>query len=245
MKNRKTLFVIILLSFFLLAAFVLAQQMLRKDSIIKLPQSATETDVGEDTPGTDDSNVLSITPGTVQTAIATLSRPAAYHRTQTVEIFWTGGSSSSAAQIAVSGGTTRIDTTLSDGSICHILVVGSHCAVWYDDEQTWITLRADHFSSDALQRMPTYETVLDLPVESIDRAEYCVKDDVYCIYVRTTEDADGYAASYWISVRSGLLFSAERTCNGELIYRFSASEPGAEAPTESLFLLPDGSKFQP
>ena len=245
MKNRKTLFTIILLGIALFVAFLLAQQMLRKQSTITLPESITEGETGKDTPSTDALNVISVSPATVQAAISTLSRPVSYQRTQTIEIFWSGGSSASAAQVAVSGSVIRIDTTLADGSISHTLLTGDHIAVWYDDDQTWITLRADQYSADALLRIPTYETVLDLSADSIAHAEYCQKDGVYCIYVQTTPDAEGYAESYWISVRSGLLFFAERTCNGELIYRFSATEPGVDAPTETLFLLPDGSKFQP
>lgn len=245
MKKRKTLFTIILFGVAFFAAFMLAQQMLRKDSTITLPEPVTEGDTGENSPGTDDLNVLSITPATVQAAISTLSRPVSYQRTQTVEMFWDGGSASIAAQIAVSGSVMRSDTTLTDGSICHTLLNGNHAAVWYDDEQSWIVLRADQYSADALVRMPTYEAVLDLSVDAIAQAEYCLKDGVYCIFVQTAPDENNYAESFWISVQSGLLFSAERTCSGELIYRFSATEPGADAPSESQFLLPDGSKFQP
>ncbi len=245
MKNRKTLFISIIFGIVLFAGYTIAQYMIERDTTIVLPESAAESDAVDKPPTQDDSNVISVTPETVQVAIATLSRPLSYQRTQTVEIFWTGGSSSTAAQVAVSGGITRIDAMLSDGSICHILLSDTLSSVWYDDEQTWINLRADQFSADALQRMPTYETVLALSTKAIEHAEYCKKDGVDCIYVRTAPDADGYAESYWISVRSGLLFSAERTHNGTLIYRFSAAEPGSDAPSDNLFLLPDGTKFQP
>ena len=46
---------------------------------------------------------------------------------------------------------------------------------------------------------------------------------------------------YWVSVADGLLYAAERTWNGGLVYRFTASPLDAELPEESLFLLPDGS----
>ena len=54
-----------------------------------------------------------------------------------VETFWSGGSGTSVSQVSVSGGRTRIDTPLPDGSICHMLVIGGSAAVWYDDETTW------------------------------------------------------------------------------------------------------------
>lgn len=136
-----------------------------------------------------------------------------------------------------------MDTALPDGSICHTLLSGGSFAVWYDDETNWTSLSTDQLSADALQRMPTYETVLDLPVDSIVHAEYCLKDGVYCIYIQTAPDREGYATGYWISTQSGLLFSAERTSGTEVIYRFSATEPGRDAPDSRLFLLPDGSRF--
>lgn len=244
MKKRKTLFTLIILAIALITAFFLLQKGHRKDSSITLPETLAESDAGDNATNDGEFDPLSITPKTVQAAIAELSRPVSYQRTQTVEIFWTGGSAATAAQVAVSSGITRIDETLNDGSICHTLLYEKQSAVWYDDERTWITLRSDQYSSDALQRMPTYETVLDLPAESITHAEYCRKNGVYCIYVQTAPDENGYTESYWISVQSGLLFSAERTCNGQLIYRFSATEPGPEAPAESLFLLPNGSSFR-
>lgn len=243
MKKRKPLFIFIMLGTMLFIVLLLAQYMLRESSTITLPERPAESDGSGDSSGTEVHNILSITPQTVQAAIATLSRPASYQRTQTVVLYWDGGESTATAQVAVSGGVTRFDMTLPDGSVCHTLLSGDRFAVWYDEDKTWTTLRADQVSADALQRMPTYETVLDLPADSIIHAEYCQKDGVYCIYLQTAPDPDGYAASYWISAQSGLLFAAERTCNGSVIYRFSATEPGTDAPDGALFLLPDGSQF--
>lgn len=245
MKKRRTLFMIIILALILLTVFLLAQKAFRSDNTIKLPEQTSEADTGEDTQSPDNLNVLSITPENVQTAIATLSRPVAYHRTQTTELFWSEGSAATTIQVAVNGSMMRLDIIPSDGTVCHTLLKGDSCAVWYDDEREWIVLRAEQYSSDILQRMPTYETVLELPVEQITNAEYCLKNGVYCIFVQTAKDDTGHADKYWISVQSGLLYFAERTHNGELIYRFSAGEPEQGAPAESLFLLPDGTEFRP
>ena len=99
----------------------------------------------------------------------------------------------------------------------------------------------EDFTADVAQRMLTYETVRELPVEDIALADYRELDGVYCIYVETSPDEAGYADRYWVSVSSGLLYAAERTCQGELVYRFTTTEPDAETPEESLFRLPDGS----
>lgn len=245
MKKRRTLFMILILAILLFTVFLLAQRTFRNDNVIILPEHTTETDTGEGMQSPDNLNVLTITPETVQTAIATLSRPVIYHRTQTTELFWNGGSSATTAQVAVNGNLMRLDIMQPDGTVCHTLLGGDRCTVWYDDEQEWIDLNADQYSADALQSMPTYETVLNLPTERISHAEYCSKNGVYCIYVLTSEDESGYADSFWISVHSGLLYFAERTHSGQLIYRFSAGEPEQGTPAETLFLLPDGTEFRP
>ena len=245
MKHRKPFYAIIIIGIALFVALFAAQHMLREDSTITLPARRTESDTEENQTDTGDLNILSITPATVQSAVATLSRPASYERTQTITLYWNGGESSTTMQIAVRGVMTRIDSTLKDGTVCHTLLSGNTSCVWYDDDTSWTTVRSDHFSSDALLQMPTYESVLELDSSEIVHAEYCKRDDIACIYIITATDPDGYAEEYWISAQSGLLYAAERTHDGEVIYRFSATEPGSEAPDQALFLLPDGSLFAP
>ncbi len=190
-------------------------------------------------------NEVRITPDTVQLAIGTMSRPASYSRTQTVEVFWSGGSGSTDCTVSVSGGATRVDTRQPDGSIRHALVSGDQAAVWYDDEESYTILGAQGFSADIAARMPTYETVLTLPVEDIVQADYQDRDGVACIYVATRESENGYADQYWISTATGLLQAAERTERGTLVYRFTAGELSQEPPEEALFQLPDGAGWPP
>ena len=244
MDNKKTTYVTIALSILLFLVFLIAQQALHRENSIVLPEYVTESGTGEDSTGTKFYNILSISPKTVQAAISTLARPAAFERTQTIETFWDGGSSTSIFSVAVSSGMTRIDTTLVDNSTCHILMNADTAAVWYDDETTWATLKAGQLSADSLQRMPTYESVLAIKQSSIAQAEYCEKDGIWCIFVQTRQNMSGYTERYWVSIQSGLLYCAERLFNGNLIYRFTAAEPKNAAPDDSRFLLPDGSALQ-
>lgn len=244
MDNKKTLFATIALSTLLLLTFLITQQALTRDNAIVLPEQIIEPGKDDEESSSDNFNTLSISPRTVQAAISTLSRPATYQRTQTVETFWHNGSSSSVYEVAVNGDTTRIDTTLVDSSSYHILMNTRTAAVWYDDETNWATLNAAEFTSDSQQRMPTYETVLDLSVSSIAQAMYCEKDGIWCIFVQTRRNIAGYSEKYWISAQSGLLYAAERLSNDTLIYRFTATEPQNEAPAASRFLLPDGSMLK-
>ena len=242
LSKRKMSYSIVGISIVLmLLVLVLAQSGLHESGGIVLPAEQVDTGDAEDAGASEGLDVVQITPDTVQPAINTLSRAVTYTRTQSVETFWSGGGGTSVSQVSVSGGRTRIDTPLPDGSICHMLVIGGNAAVWYDDETTWTVLSAEQFTADIAQRMLTYETVRDLPVSDIAEANYQELEGVNCIYVATHADADGYASSYWVSVSSGLLKQAERRCNGELVYRFTAEDTNLAAPEEELFLLPDGS----
>ena len=243
MDSKKTSYAAIALSILLFLTFLVAQQTLKRDNSIILPEYSTESESEDDSHPPHDFNALSITAQTVQAAISTLSRPAAYERQQTVETFWNTGSATASFQVAVRSGVTRIDTTMVDGTACHILMNDRNSAIWYDDDPTWATLAADQYTADALQRIPTYETVLSLNKTDIAEAEYCIKDGIRCIYVQTQKNIDDYTDAYWISVQSGLLYAAERFCGDELIYRFTATEPDSESPDESRFLLPNGSQF--
>ena len=243
MGSRKAIYVTIALSILLFLSLLIAQQTFQKTNIIVLPEHSAETDTNSDTVGSVNFSALSISPRTVRAAIRTLSRPAAYERTQTIEMFWGSGKNTATFQVAVNGDLTRLDTTLIDGSVRHTLIHAETAAVWYDEENTWKTIQASEFSSDTLQRIPTYETVLNLSVARIAQAEYCEKNGVWCIYVQTQINTDGYTDHYWVSAETGLLFVAERYFKGDLIYRFTATEPQNVTPDDSLFLLPDGSHF--
>ena len=205
---------------------------------IVLPQAQGDSAGVEDGGAESRLNVVVITPETVRPAINTLSRPASYSRVQRVETFWSGGSGQSVTQIHVSGGRTRLDTQLSDGSVRHMLVVGGAAGVWYDDEREWAILRSRQLSADLAARTLTYETVRDLPVERIVQADYRSLEGVYCIYVETAPDGQGYVERYWVSVDTCLLHAAERLQNGALVYRASLKKGGRPMPTQTFFNLP-------
>ncbi|MBR2132885.1 MAG: hypothetical protein IJ955_10215 [Oscillospiraceae bacterium] len=243
MGSRKFTIFTLSLGTLLLFALLIAHGVLDKDIPFVLPQHLPEVGTSDETVDSDSLQVLSVNPKTVQAAIQTLSRPASYQRTQEITLFWSSGSSTSTSNVAVKGDLTRVDTVLSDDSICHTLTDGEHTAVWYDDDTTWTLLQSTYTPADALMRMPTYEDVLHLPIFRIAQAEYSQKDSLFCIYVETTPDSNGYVDRYWISVQSGLLYAAERTSHGTLIYRFQSSEPKSETPDEKLFLLPNGSQL--
>lgn len=184
--------------------------------------------------------VVEVTPETVQTAIATLSRPQEYRRTVTVEQLWKGGSGSYETAVAVDGGWTRTDRTLNSGRVRHALTDGETTHIWYDGEETVFTAPAGTISADNEQTIPTYEDILDLPAEAIAAADYRAISGVSCIYVETAEDAGGYVLRYWVSVETGLLAASERLLEGEPVYRMAALALDQEPLTAEDFTLPDG-----
>ena len=184
--------------------------------------------------------VVEVTPETVQTAIATLSRPQAYRRTVTVEQLWAGGSGTYEAAAAVSGGWTRTDRTLSGGRVRHAVTDGETTYIWYDSETEVYTAPAGDISADEEQTIPTYEDILALPVEAIAAADYRMLSDIRCIYVETAPDPSEYSLRCWVSVDTGLLTVSERLLDGEPVYRMAALSLDQELPAAADFTLPDG-----
>lgn len=211
---------------------------LRRTSRITLP--AGEQAPGHTAAAGDALAVIEVTPETVQTAIATLSRPREYRRTVTVEQLWTGGSGTYETAAAVSGSWTRTDRTLAGGRVRHAITDGETTYIWYDSEREVYTAPAGGISADNEQTIPTYEEILDLPADSIAAADYRTISGVNCIYLETAADEDGYVLRYWVSVDTGLLTVSERLLDGEPVYRMAALALDQTPPTTADFTLPDG-----
>lgn len=232
----------IFLPMLLLMAVLILSTALRRTAHIVLPETGTSTELVPDasTGGNDALKVLEVRPETVQTVIETLSRPTEYRRTVTVEQFWTGGSGSYEAQVAVSGELTRIDRVMSGNRIRHTITGGDETYVWYNEEKKIYVAPVGSISADNEQFIPTYETILDVPQAEIAAADYRVLSGLNCIYVETVEDEWGYVQRYWVSVETGLLVSAERLQNGETAYRMKALTLEQSVPAAAEFVLPDG-----
>lgn len=185
---------------------------------------------------------VEVTPQTVQNVIATLKRPESYGRSVTVQDIWGEDTlGTTQAQVWVDGGWTRTDATWPGGTVRHSIVGDGQFWVWYDRGGEVLTGPADEASADLEgQRIPSYETVLDLEPESISVAEYRALDGLGCIYVETAEDAAGHAERYWVDDDSGLLVQAEQLKDGQVVYRMTASALERPAPSDSSFTLPDG-----
>lgn len=184
---------------------------------------------------------VEVTPQTVTGVIATLSRPASYYRDLNVETFWEGGSSSTQVQVWADGGWTHSCQLLPSGVIRHDLTGGDSLCYWYEGSYQYERTPADEKSSDLAQRIPTYETVLEMEPSEIISAGYESRGEIPCILVEVRRTGSNQLQRYWVSVESGLLVSAEAEEDGQLVYRMTAYSPvQSPCPGSASFTLPDG-----
>ena len=243
MKKRRLSRVAV--GFVVLVVLVIALMLvnsLRRSSRVTLPPAdsgAGET-MEDPSAGSDVLAVVDVTTETVQSAIATLSRPEQYSRVLRVEQFWDGGSGSFETTVTVSGRWTRMDRRMSGGQIRHTITDGVTTYIWYGAEEEVFMATAGDISPDEEQSIPTYEDILELSAEDIAAADYRTASGVNCIYVETCQDAQGYTQRYWVSVDTGLLVAAERLEKGESVYRMASLTADLTTPSVDRFVLPDG-----
>ncbi len=207
---------------------------------VVLPASSAEPgdSSGPDDPGQSYQRV-EVTTQTVTGVVATLARPSSYYRELTVEMFWSGGSSSTQVQTWTDGGWTHSRQNPPSGVVRHDLTDGNDLYYWYDGSQQYEHTQGDARSSDLAQHIPTYETVLELDPSEIIAAGYETRGDLPCVYVEVRRS--GQLQRFWISVDNGLLVSAESEEDGQLIYRMTAYSPvQSPCPGDALFALPNG-----
>ena len=233
----------ITIGFIVVMALVIAVMFgnnLRRPARVVLPETGDTADQSDVTGDGDGLGLVAVEPDTVQTAIATLSRPDHYRRNVTIEQFWDGDSGTYEVSVLVYGAWTRTDRTLSDGQVRHTITDGETTYIWYGAESAVFSAPAGEITADDEQSIPTYETILDLPMETIAAADYRSTSGINCIYVETAEDDLGYVQRYWVSVDTGLLVASERLQDGETIYRMASLTADLSTPSTDRFILPDG-----
>ncbi|MGN0985506.1 MAG: hypothetical protein ACI4OU_03345 [Candidatus Enterenecus sp.] len=191
--------------------------------------------------------VVEVTPATVQSVVASLSRYESYSRTVTVTYGWGGGETAAATvRVWADGGWVRTDTTLSSGLVeCSILGDG-RLWLWYEDGEENSRPQvyegpAAELSADLMQHLPTYEDVLDLDPAEITGAGYEEREGHPCIYIQAERRELGYTCRYWVSVTNGLLMAAETVEDGALIYTMRSNQIISPLTDKAEnFTLPDG-----
>ena len=210
-------------------------------SLAHLDEDTSDTD-GSSAQGQDDQFwQVDVTPETVQSIVASLSRPESYYRELTVETLWSDGSHSTSVQFWQDGGWSHTRQILPSGAVRHDLTGEDTTYYSYEGSESYRSFPADEYSADLTQHIPTYETVLDADPEQITGTGY---DDsrggIPCIYVEVSAPGGERVDRYWISVESGLLISSETLEGEELLYRMTAYSPIQSCPSGTTFQLPDG-----
>lgn len=225
----------------LLVVAMMLMNTIRRPGEITLPDTEMVPDQTQEnadrTEGT--LTVIEITPKTVQSAIATLARPDAYHRTITVEQFWTGGSAAYETTVTVNEPWTRTDRMMPDGRVRHTIIGPETAYVWYNNETDIYSGPVGEMTADHEQAIPTYEMILDLASDQITTADYRDFSDIHCIYVEAVSP-DEHTLRYWVSVDNGLLVAAEKLIQDETVYRMGALTVDLAEPAAETFTLPDG-----
>lgn len=222
----------------LLVVFFMVRGTLHQPVRIVLPQ---ETSSGSDSGETaDDSSTgrVAVRPDTVQSAIATLERPARYTRTITIERYYNGGSGVDRSSVYVDGPWMRVDTEHSGGELSHTITDGGHVWRWYGSSKQYFSGTAS-FSADEEQGIPTYEDILHMDASRIALADYRVLETADCIFVETFADEEDYVERYWVSVSTGLLCAAEKLRGEEVVYRMAGLNVDTGEIAAEIFVLPD------
>lgn len=244
-RKKRTVFAVLIATIIVVAVFSsFAMNLLGQEKYqIRLPDFSNGP--GNDSSGASDSSGgevmrVEVTPETVQGVIATLARSQSYHREVSIEL-WAGEEETvTKAEVWVDDGWTRTIVTSPNGRVQHNLVGDGTRWLWYDGEDTAISFSADKVVSDLVQRIPTYEDVLELSQKDITATGYEKYEATVCIYVEVEQDELGSRERYWISVSDGLLVAAERVKDEQLVYRMTALSTESPAPLDSSFVLPDG-----
>ena len=87
---------------------------------------------------------------------------------------------------------------------------------------------------------PKNQLDTEVMLHKLTAAGYELKNDIPCIYVEAADADTDSVSSYWVSVDSGLLVSAELRRTGEVIYRMTSSAIQSPCPAGAAFKLPDG-----
>lgn len=212
----------------------------------RIPQ-VTLADLDQPAPGENGQQPLpvEVTPDTVQSVVATLSRPESYSRALTVTLYW-GESGRGDQHVQMWADKGWLKTTVTSGSgIQHRLVGDGKLRLWYDGDTAWKELPADSRSADLAQQIPTYEDVLAADKEAITEASYVIRDDKSCIYVAVRQEDPAVFDRYWIEVATGLLAFCETVEGDRTVYSMAETDYAAPLEDVSVFTLPDGTLPSP
>jgi len=190
---------------------------------------------------------VEITRYNVQGVLATLYRADYYVRELRQTRFWSdgAGSASTTAEIWATPDTLRIRWANGENMI-----------ISYDTYTLWHEGRAPITRPvtaamgesltqilDEFQGIPSYEAILDLPVEQIIGAGYTRKligdTERYVVFLTVQTSPLGYVDYYYIELDSGLLVEMKTWDGYTLVYHIETTRLDLSPPPTDVFLLPE------
>ncbi|GEM_PF-802290 len=193
--------------------------------------------------GDEHQSAVTVTADNVCQMIAALDRPENFSLKMTTELFYGDESSASYHVLYHSGTLSLVETGQSETVFDRYALYSSGTAyLWNKGENSYRSVPVGSFTYDDSLSVPTYETVIALPEDSILSAEYVTVNGLGCIGVTSVPD-DGYEDRLYISTKYGLLVYCESYYDGELIYRCNANSISIGSVSSEIFVLPDGTSM--
>lgn len=181
---------------------------------------------------------VTVTTENVQDVIASLTRPAAYSYTVKNTLFYGDASHVLTRKQYFKNGACRTEELSAAGSVQRVtLRRGEKLYAWENGETRYYTGAVGAFTEDGDAMLPTYETVLDLPPESLTGAALQTLAYEPTIYV--SSEQDGWRSEFYVSAVSGLLRRADIYEGDRLVRSLEISDLTQEA-ADAYFLLPGG-----
>lgn len=232
----------------LLLGIYYGSQMGNQDSGITLPQTQSTVTAKPPSQLLEDP-FLTVTRENVLDILRSLVRPIGYHQVLSATTYWSEGDLT--VDVDLYGKNGVLKAKVHDGThIKHFLSNGETLYLWYEQEKDEVfqTILAEGTTLEDLLGVPTYETVMRLPEESILEAGYLTlgeADGTPCIYIACGLKDSMYTDRYWIDVENQILYRADGQQGESQIYLLEQKSleilPQGETELDDVFMLPDGS----
>ncbi len=184
-------------------------------------------------------NEIAVDSSSVQCVVATLRRPEQYTLTGESTFYYGDQTKAISIQCAVRGGLTKVIQSVTTGLYKHTLLTPSDAYIWSSDTQSYYKGVLGDFSVDDLALIPTYEKLISLPEDEIEKGGFEEIGGMACIYAERRKGETDVRECYYISVETGLL-TAYQSYEGEKLTYAVHMVPALETVGDEWFTLPSG-----
>lgn len=173
----------------------------------------------------------------VKQVISSLVRPQTYTALITNTLYYDDTSGNISCKQYVRDNASRVDYIKTDGSI-------DYSQIYFEDicymimGDSFTQMPVGNFTLDTSSMLPTYETILDMNDEYITGSRMYEQNGQMIIEIDT--DIDKAIGIYRISLKNGLLYSADFSKDGKMIRKVEVAVTD-EIPSQDKFILPNES----